>query len=211
VKRIGFIGLGIMGKPMCHNLLKAGYDVVIFARKPGVADEMTAAGAKTAASPKDVAGQVEAVITMLPDSPEVQDVVLGANGVIEGAAPGTVVIDMSSIAPLVSRSVARRLEERGIDMLDAPVSGGQPRAIDGTLSVMAGGKPEIFERCLPVMKAMAASVVLVGEIGAGSVAKLANQIIVALIRRSAVASQAAPCSMPRRRSSSTASFSPASA
>jgi 2-hydroxy-3-oxopropionate reductase len=165
---------------MCHNLLKAGYEVVVFARKPGVADEMTAAGATAAASPKAVAGQVEAIITMLPDSPEVQEVVLGANGVIEGAARGTVVIDMSSIAPLVSRSVARRLEERGIDMLDAPVSGGQPRAIDGTLSVMAGGKPEIFERCLPVMKAMAASVVLVGETGAGSVAKLANQIIVAL-------------------------------
>jgi 2-hydroxy-3-oxopropionate reductase len=180
VKRIGFIGLGIMGKPMCHNLLKAGYDVVVFARKPGVADEMTAAGAKAAASAKDVAGQVEAVITMLPDSPEVQEVVLGANGVIEGAAPGTVVIDMSSIAPLVSREVGRRLAERGIEMLDAPVSGGEPRAIDGTLSVMAGGKQAVFDAWYDVMKAMAASVVRVGDLGAGSVAKLANQIIVAI-------------------------------
>jgi 2-hydroxy-3-oxopropionate reductase len=180
VKRIGFIGLGIMGKPMCCNLLKAGYEVVVFARKRAVMDEMTAAGAVAAANPKAVAAEVEAVITMLPDSPEVQEVVIGPGGVIEGAAPGSVVIDMSSIAPLVSRAIARRLAERGIEMLDAPVSGGQPRAIDGTLSVMVGGKPDVFERCHDVMKAMAASVVLVGETGAGSVAKLANQIIVAL-------------------------------
>ena len=180
MRRIGFIGLGIMGKPMCRNLLKAGYEVVVFARKRAVVDEMTAAGAAAAESPKAVASRVDAVITMLPDSPEVQDVVLGSSGVIEGAAPGTIVIDMSSIAPLVSRSIAAQLAGRGIDMLDAPVSGGQPRAVDGTLSVMVGGKPEVFERCHDVMKAMAASVVLVGGPGAGSVAKLANQIIVAI-------------------------------
>jgi len=180
MKKIGFIGLGIMGKPMSKNLLKAGYEVVVFARKKAVADEVVAAGAKAADSPKAVAALVDMVITMLPDSPQVQDVVLGKNGVIEGATPGSVVIDMSSIAPLVSREIGRRLAERGVEMLDAPVSGGEPRAIDGTLSVMVGGKQAVFDACYDVMKAMAASVVRVGDLGAGSVAKLANQIIVAI-------------------------------
>jgi len=178
--KIGFIGLGIMGKPMSRNLLKAGYELVVFNRSKGAVNELVAAGAKAAENPREVAEQAEIVITMLPNSPHVREVVLGEAGVIEGAAKGSVVIDMSSIAPLVSREIAARLAEKGIEMLDAPVSGGEPKAIEGTLSVMVGGKKEIFDKCLPVMKAMASSVVLVGSAGAGNVAKLANQIIVAL-------------------------------
>jgi 2-hydroxy-3-oxopropionate reductase len=143
-------------------------------------DEVVAAGAAAAPTPKDVAQQAEIVICMLPNSPEVKQVVLGTSGIIEGAKPGLIVGDMSSIAPLVSRELAATLEKKGVEMLDAPVSGGQPKAIDGTLSVMVGGKQEVFDRCLPVFKAMASSVVRVGDIGAGNVTKLANQVIVAL-------------------------------
>lgn len=178
--KIGFIGLGIMGAPMSKNLLKAGHEVIICDNGRGAVSEVVAAGAKTAPSPKAVAAQVELVITMLPNSPEVKEVVLGKDGVIEGAKAGLIVADMSSIAPLASREVAAKLAEKGVEMLDAPVSGGQPKAIEGTLSVMVGGKKEIFERCVPVFKAMAASVVRVGDIGAGNVAKLANQVVVAL-------------------------------
>ena len=178
--KIGFIGLGIMGKPMGRNLLKAGYQLVVFNRSKGAVDELVAAGAKAAANPREVAQQAEIVITMLPNSPQVREVVLGDAGIIEGAGKGSVVIDMSSIAPLVSREMAARLDEKGIEMLDAPVSGGEPKAIEGTLSVMVGGKKEIFDKCYPVLKTMASSVVLVGSAGAGNVAKLANQIIVAL-------------------------------
>lgn len=180
IQKVGFIGLGIMGKPMCRNLLKARFEVTIFTRHKDVAEEFVAGGAHSAASPKAVAEQVETVITMLPNSPQVREVVLGPEGVIEGGKEGLVVIDMSSIAPLVSREIAARLATKHIEMLDAPVSGGQPKAIDGTLSVMVGGKKEVFERCYPVLKAMAASVVLTGETGAGNITKLANQIIVAL-------------------------------
>jgi len=178
--KIGFIGLGIMGKPMSKNLLKAGHEVIVCDVVRAAVDELVAAGAKVAASPKEIAQQVELVITMLPNSPEVKQVVLGKDGILEGAKAGLIVADMSSIAPLVSREVAATLAEKGIEMLDAPVSGGQPKAVDGTLSVMVGGKQEIFDRCLPVFQAMAASVVLVGDIGAGNVTKLANQIVVAL-------------------------------
>lgn len=178
--KIGFIGLGIMGKPMSKNLLKAGHEVIVCDVVRAVVDELVAAGAKAAATPRDIASQVGLVITMLPNSPEVKQVVLGKDGIIEGARPGLIVADMSSIAPRVSRELAATLAEKGVEMLDAPVSGGQPKAIDGTLSVMVGGKKEVFDRCLPVFKAMAASVVRVGDIGAGNVAKLANQIVVAL-------------------------------
>ena len=178
--KIGFIGLGIMGKPMCKNLLNAGHQLVVCSRTQSSVDELVAAGATSASTPKDVASQVELVITMLPNSPEVKEVILGTNGVIEGAQPGCIVADMSSIAPLASQQVAAALAAKGIEMLDAPVSGGQPKAISGTLSVMVGGKQEIFDRCVPVFKAMAASVVRVGNIGAGNVTKLANQIVVAL-------------------------------
>lgn len=178
--KIGFIGLGIMGKPMSKNLLKAGYEVVILNRKQSTTAELTAAGAVAAATPKEVAEQSDVIITMLPNSPEVKEVILGENGVIEGAKQGAVVIDMSSIAPLVSQEIAQQLAEKGIEMLDAPVSGGEPKAIDGTLSIMVGGKKEVFDKCYPIMKAVASSVVLTGEVGAGNVTKLANQIIVAI-------------------------------
>jgi 2-hydroxy-3-oxopropionate reductase len=178
--KIGFIGLGIMGKPMCRNLLKAGYELVVCDVFQTAVNEIVAAGAKAAATPKEIAAQVDIVITMLPNSPQVKQVVLGVNGVIEGGRPGTILMDMSSIAPLVSREVADKLAEKGIDMLDAPVSGGEPKAIDGTMSVMVGGKKEIFDKCFPVLKSMAGAVVLTGSIGAGNVTKLANQVIVAL-------------------------------
>lgn len=178
--KIGFIGLGIMGKPMGKNLLKAGFELVVCSRTQTSVDELTAVGATAAATPSELAAQVDLVITMLPNSPEVKEVILGPNGVIEGTRPGCIVVDMSSIAPLASQEIAAALAEKGIEMLDAPVSGGQPKAIEGTLSVMVGGKQEVFDRCVPVFKAMAASVVRVGKIGAGNVTKLANQVVVAL-------------------------------
>ncbi len=178
--KIGFIGLGIMGKPMSKNLLKAGYELIVVDRNQKAVDEVVAAGAKSAATAKEAAQQADIIITMLPNSPHVKEVVLGENGVLDGAKKGTVFIDMSSIAPLVSRELAAKLAEKGVEMLDAPVSGGEPKAIDGTMSVMVGGKQEVFDTCYPVMKAMAGSVVRTGEVGAGNVTKLANQVIVAL-------------------------------
>lgn len=178
--KIGFIGLGIMGRPMSKNLLKAGYDLVVYDLVKASVETIVAAGAKAAANPKEVALQTEIIITMLPNSSHVIEVILGKNGVIEGVKPGALVVDMSSIAPSVSRELAAKLAEKSIQMLDAPVSGGEPKAIDGTLSVMVGGKKEVFDKCYPVLKAMAGSVMLMGDIGAGNVTKLANQIIVAL-------------------------------
>ena len=176
--KVGFIGLGIMGKPMSKNLIKAGYSLVVADRNAEVIAEVVEAGASTAATPKEIAQQCDVIITMLPNSPHVKDVALGENGIIEGAKPGTVVIDMSSIAPLASREISEAL--KAIDMLDAPVSGGEPKAIDGTLSVMVGGDKAIFDKYYDLLKAMAGSVVHTGEIGAGNVTKLANQVIVAL-------------------------------
>jgi len=179
--KIGFIGLGIMGKPMSKNLLKAGYELVVCGHKAkGPVEELVGLGAKAAATPKDVAEQSDIVITMLPNSPQVKEVVLGDNGIIKGAKRGTIVVDMSSIAPLVSRELASKLAETGVEMLDAPVSGGEPKAIAGTLAIMVGGRQEVFDKCYPVLKTMGASVVQTGDIGAGSVTKLANQVIVAL-------------------------------
>ncbi len=177
---IGFIGLGIMGKPMSKNLLKAGFPLMVCDIHPAPVAELVAEGASAAGTPWEMAGQVDTIITMLPNSPEVKEVLLGPDGVLEGARPGLTVIDMSSIAPLVSREIAQKLGEKKVDMLDAPVSGGEPKAINATLSVMAGGDREVFDRCLPILKTMASSVVLVGPIGAGNVAKLANQIMVAI-------------------------------
>jgi 2-hydroxy-3-oxopropionate reductase len=179
MKKIGFIGLGIMGKPMSRNLLKAGYPLVVYDIVPAAVEEVVGAGAEKGASPKDVAAKTDVIITMLPNSPHVKEVVLGKDGIIEAARPGSILIDMSSIAPLVSREVAARLAEKKIRMLDAPVSGGEPKAIDGTMSIMVGGNKADFEEFLPLMKALGSSVVLCGEIGAGNVTKLANQIIVA--------------------------------
>lgn len=180
MKKIGFIGLGIMGKPMSKNLLKAGYELVVYDINSSVVEEVVKAGAKAGVSPKDVASQTEVIITMLPNSPHVKEAVLGENGVIEGAREGSIVIDMSSIAPLVSREVAAELEKIGVRMIDAPVSGGEPKAIDGTLSIMCGGEQPDFDECEDILKCMGASAVLCGEIGAGNVTKLANQVIVAV-------------------------------
>ena len=180
MKKIGFIGLGIMGKPMCRNLLRAGYALTVFSRTKANVDAVTAHGAVYAPSPAEVAAASELVVTMVPDSPQVREVVLGEGGVIHGAKPGLYVVDMSSIAPLASREIGAALAAVGVRFLDAPVSGGEPKAVDGTLSVMAGGDVADFEAVKPVLAAMAASVVRVGEVGAGNVAKLANQIIVAL-------------------------------
>ncbi len=179
MKRIGFIGLGIMGRPMSKNLLKAGYELVIL-NTSAAAQELVAAGAHSAATPAELAGRVDMVITMLPNSPQVKEVALGKNGVIEGGRAGLVFVDMSSIAPLAAREIAAALASKHIRMLDAPVSGGEPKAVDGTLSVMVGGDQDLFDACLPVLKGMAASVVRTGDIGAGNVTKLANQVIVAL-------------------------------
>ncbi|MEJ2057390.1 MAG: 2-hydroxy-3-oxopropionate reductase [Desulfofustis sp.] len=170
----------MMGKPMSKNLLKAGYDLVVMNRSAAAVDELVAAGAAAAETPKAVAEQTDVIITMLPNSPDVKAVVLGENGIAEGAKKGTVVIDMSSIAPLASREMAAELEKIGAEMLDAPVSGGEPKAIDGTISVMVGGKKEVFDQNYDLMMAMAASVVYTGSIGAGNTTKLANQVIVAL-------------------------------
>ena len=180
MKKIGFIGLGIMGKHMSKNLLKAGYPLVVYDIVAEAVDEAVKAGAEKGTSPKDVAAKTDAIITMLPNSPHVKEVVLGKDGIIETMRPGSILIDMSSIAPLVSREVAAALADKKIRMLDAPVSGGEPKAIDATLSIMVGGNPADFDEYLPILKTMGASVVLCGEIGAGNVTKLANQIVVAL-------------------------------
>lgn len=178
--KIGFIGLGIMGKPMAKNLLKAGYHVTIFANKKEVRQELAEAGAEVALSIKDLAEKTEVIITMLPDSPDVKQVILGKDGVLEGAKEGTIIIDMSSISPIVSQEIAKKLKDKGIEMLDAPVSGGESRAIDGTLAIMLGGHLEVFEKVKDILDVMGSSIVRVGEIGSGNVTKLANQIIVAL-------------------------------
>jgi len=180
MSKIGFIGLGIMGQPMSKNLLKAGHQLVIFDINADAVAELKQAGAEVGSSPKDVASKTNIIITMLPNSPEVKAVVLGQDGVIEGAQKGSIVVDMSSIAPLVSREVSEALAQKGIRMLDAPVSGGQPKAIDGSLSIMVGGTQADFDEILPIFMAMGSSAVLTGDIGAGNVVKLANQIIVAV-------------------------------
>jgi 2-hydroxy-3-oxopropionate reductase len=178
--KIGFIGLGIMGKPMSKNLLKAGYELIVNDRNTVAVAELVALGAEKADTAKEVAEKTDIIVTMLPNSPHVKTVCLGENGISSGAKAGTIVIDMSSIAPLASREVSAELAKFGIDLLDAPVSGGEPKAIDGTLSVMVGGNKETFDKCYDIMKSVAGSVVYVGEIGAGNITKLANQIIVAL-------------------------------
>ena len=176
---IGFIGLGIMGKPMSKNLLKAGHRLVVYDIVPERVEEVVRAGAEAGSSSKDVAARSEVIITMLPDGPDVEKAVLGEDGVLEGARPGSVVIDMSSINPLVAQKVGRACAEKGVEFLDAPVSGGEPKAIEGTLAIMVGGKPEVFGKMKPILECMGASVTLTGDVGAGNVTKLANQIIVA--------------------------------
>jgi len=176
---IGFIGLGIMGRPMAKNLIKAGYKLVVF-DKFAKSDDLVALGAEGASSSKEVASKSDVVITMLPNSPHVKDVILGEGGVLEGSKSGQIVVDMSSIAPAVSAEVGAALKAKGVAFLDAPVSGGEPKAIDGTLAIMAGGDQKTFDTVKPILEKMGASVILVGDVGAGNVAKLANQIVVAL-------------------------------
>ena len=176
---IGFIGLGIMGKPMARNLIKAGYSLTVFNRSRPAMDELAAEGAALGTSSKDVAQQTEVIITMLPDSADSEVVILGPNGVLEGAKAGSVIIDMSSIAPLVSQKIGAEAAKVGVEMLDAPVSGGEPAAVSGNLAIMVGGKQEVLDRCMPVLDVMGRSVVRVGDVGAGNTVKLANQIIVA--------------------------------
>jgi 2-hydroxy-3-oxopropionate reductase len=177
---IGFIGLGIMGRPMARNLLKAGYSLVVHSRSKGPVEEIVKAGAKAAGSPKDVAAQCDVLITMLPNSPDVELVALGPNGIVEGARRGLIFADMSTISPIVSKKVGTALEAKGVAMLDAPVSGGEKGAIDGALSIMVGGDKATFEKVLPIFQAMGKTITLLGPLGFGGFTKLANQIIVAV-------------------------------
>jgi 2-hydroxy-3-oxopropionate reductase len=175
---VGFIGLGIMGKPMAENLIEAGYDLVAYNRTREKAEEL--GGATVAETPKEVAEQSDIIITMLPDSPQVEEALDGEDGVLEGVKEGALVVDMSTISPVVTEELADRAQERGASMLDAPVSGGDVGAIDGTLSIMVGGSEEDFERVLPLFEVMGKTVTHVGPVGTGQVAKAANQIVVAL-------------------------------
>lgn len=178
--KVGFIGLGIMGKPMVRNLLKAGHEVVAFDVMQENVEEAAAAGAVPAQSSKAVAQQCKTIITMLPNSPHVKAAVMGENGVLEGAQEGSILIDMSSIAPLASQEISRACAGKGVKMIDAPVSGGEPKAIDGTMSIMAGGEKEVFDQVYDLLMVMGGSAVHCGDIGAGNTTKLANQVIVAL-------------------------------
>ena len=181
LKKIGFIGLGIMGKPMVRNLLKAGYTPIVFNRSQSAIDELVSEGATAATSAKEVTEKSDVVITMLPDTPDVEAVVLGENGVLAGAREGLLLIDMSSISPVMTRKIALEAEKKGVKMLDAPVSGGDKGAIAGTLSIMVGGEPEDFERAKPIFEAMGKTIVLCGAIGSGQIVKACNQIVVALV------------------------------
>ena len=176
---VGFIGLGNMGSAMARNLLKAGHTVVAYGRTPSKLDSAVADGAQRGSSNADVGARSEIVITMLPDGPEVEEVVLGASGILTGAKLGCLIIDMSSISPLVSQKIAAACAAKGVDFMDAPVSGGEPKAVDGTLAIMAGGKPEVFAKAEPILKCLGSSVTLTGPVGAGNTTKLANQIMVA--------------------------------
>lgn len=169
-----------MGKPMARNLLRAGYPVTVHNRSRPPVDELVAEGAADGGSPRGVAEQSEVVITMLPDTPDVEQVTFGPQGLVEGLRPGSVLVDMSTISPVATRSIAARLRERGVEMLDAPVSGGQRGAEEGTLSIMVGGDPQTFERVRPLFQALGKSVVHVGPVGAGQVCKACNQVVVAL-------------------------------
>lgn len=180
MKRIGFIGLGVMGKPMAINLLKAGFPLTVWNRTRSKMDELIAMGAHGASSPKEVAEKSDVVITMVTDSPDVEEVILGPNGVIYGARPGLIVIDMSTISPKVTRRISEELAKRGVKMLDAPVSGGERGAREATLSIMVGGSKEVFEECLPIFEALGKKITYMGPCGMGQTAKLCNQVICAL-------------------------------
>jgi 2-hydroxy-3-oxopropionate reductase len=178
-ERIGVIGLGIMGKPMARNLMTAGHEVVVYDLFPEPVEELVTDGAVLGTSPADVASKSDITVVMVQNSPQSTTVALGENGIIEAADKGQLVVDMSSIAPLVSQKIGEELAEAGIDFLDAPVSGGEPGAISGTLAIMVGGTQAAFDRAAPIFEATGASAVLCGEVGAGGFTKLANQICVA--------------------------------
>ena len=179
-ERIGFIGLGIMGRPMAGHLLDAGYSVTVWNRTRSKMAPLVERGGAAASSPREVAAASDITITMVADTPDVLDVILGPQGVVHGVRPGSVVVDMSTISPVATREIARRLAERDAEMLDAPVSGGEKGAIEGTLSIMVGGKPEVFERVLPVFQKLGRLIVHLGESGAGQVTKACNQLVLSL-------------------------------
>lgn len=178
-ERIGVIGLGIMGKPMARNLMTSGHEVVVYDLFPEPVEELVTDGAVLGTSPADVASKSDITVVMVQNSPQSTTVALGENGIIEAADKGQLVVDMSSIAPLISQKIGKELAEAGIDFLDAPVSGGEPGAIAGTLAIMVGGTQAAFDRAAPIFEATGASAVLCGEVGAGGFTKLANQICVA--------------------------------
>ena len=180
VRRIGFIGLGLMGRPMAKNLLKAGYDLTVHDVDRKAADEVMGLGAKQVSCPKEVAESAEAIMLSLPGDAEVEEVIQGKEGILQGSSPGSVLADMSTISPLTAKRMAELLQQHGMEMLDAPVSGGQEGARQGTLTIMVGGKPEVFERMQPVLQKLGRNVTHIGDHGAGQVAKAANQIIVGL-------------------------------
>jgi 2-hydroxy-3-oxopropionate reductase len=177
-ERIGFVGLGIMGKPMAKNLVKAGYDVTVYNRSSAAVDEVVAEGATAGTSAADVASKSDIIVMMVPDSPDSEAVVLGENGLLEGASAGALIVDMSSIEPGVSQRIHDTCAEKGVNFIDAPVSGGEPFAISGDLAIMVGGTAGDFERAQPLFEVMGKSAVLCGDSGAGNVTKLANQIVV---------------------------------
>ena len=179
-ERLGFIGLGIMGMPMARNLMEAGYELTVHNRSPEKAEELGKEGTAVAATPREVAQNSDVVITMLPDSPQVREVVAGEDGVLEGISEGALLIDMSTISPVVTEELAEALKEKGASMLDAPVSGGDVGAIEGTLSIMVGGQERDFQRAKPLFEAMGKTITHVGPTGAGQVTKAANQVVVAL-------------------------------
>jgi 3-hydroxyisobutyrate dehydrogenase len=178
-KRVGFIGLGIMGMPMAHNLIKAGFGVVVYNRTASKTERIVSEGARKADSPRELASEASVVITIVSDTPDVESVILGENGVIEGIKPDSVVIDMSTISPQATLGIAARLGEKGVHMLDAPVSGGEQGAINGALSIMVGGDAEVLKRCQPIFEAMGKNIIHVGSNSMGQTVKLMNQILVA--------------------------------
>jgi 2-hydroxy-3-oxopropionate reductase len=179
-EKVGFVGLGIMGKPMARNLMEAGYELTVHNRSPEKAQELGEEGATVAGSPREVAQKSDVIITMLPDSPQVREVVAGEDGILEGIEEGSLIVDMSTISPVVTEELAEAAKKKGASMLDAPVSGGDVGAIEGTLSIMVGGEERDFERAMPLFEAMGKTITHVGASGTGQVVKAANQIVVAL-------------------------------
>jgi 2-hydroxy-3-oxopropionate reductase len=177
--KVGYIGLGLMGKPIAHNILKAGFPLIVHNRSQAAVDELVAAGARRAATPAEMAGQVDVIFTNLPDSPDVEAVVLGVDGILAGASNGLIFVDNSTIKPAVAREIAIKLAEKGVSALDAPVSGGQIGAQNATLTIMVGGPAESLEIVMPVLHAMGKTITHIGAAGTGQIAKAANQIMVA--------------------------------